>query len=118
MTVKEVAEICHEANRVICEQNGDYSQKSWQNAEQWQKDSAVTGVKFALANPSAPDSAQHDAWMQDKLKNGWLYGSVKDVDKKTHPCLVGFEQLPEFQQSKDAVFRGIVNSLKKYIKDV
>lgn len=107
-----IAKACHEANRVWCQANGDASQKHWQDAEQWQRDSAIMGVEFRLANPDAKHDAQHNAWMDDKTKDGWVYGPVKDAEKKTHPCIVPFEELPVFQQKKDALFCAIVDSLK------
>lgn len=107
-----IAPICHEANKKWCESNGDFSQKHWEEAEDWQRDSAIKGVQFRLANPESPKSAQHDAWMSDKVTDGWVYGKVKDPAVKTHPCIVPFEELPEFQQKKDALFCSIVDSLK------
>jgi hypothetical protein len=106
-----IAKVCHDANRSWCEQNGDYSQKSWEEAEQWQRDSAISGVKFRMNNPNARDSAQHNAWMNEKLSDGWVYGKTKDAEKKTHPCIVPFESLPEFQQKKDKLFCAIVDAL-------
>jgi hypothetical protein len=69
-------------------------------------------VEFRLANPNAPESAQHDAWCKDKTFNGWKFGREKDPDKKEHPCLVPFSELPEFQQKKDKLFCAIVDALK------
>jgi hypothetical protein len=112
MKVEEIAVVCHEANKVFCELHGDSSQKVWGEAADWQRSSAIKGVEFAIANPDAPASAQHDSWMKQKLEEGWVYGEVKDADKKTHPCIVPFEQLPEFQQKKDHLFKAIVNALK------
>jgi hypothetical protein len=108
---EEIARVCHEANRAICEASGDHSQKPWDEAEQWQRDSALRGVEFALANPSAPASAQHDAWSADKTKDGWTHGAVKDADAKTHPCLVPYDDLPFNQRVKDHVFRAIVAAM-------
>jgi hypothetical protein len=51
--------------------------------------------------------------LEDKKKDGWVYGEVKDAEAKTHPCIVPFEELPEFQKKKDALFCAIVDSLKK-----
>lgn len=110
--VQFIAKACHEANRVWCEANGDTSQEPWDEAEQWQRDSAITGVNFRLDNLEAAHDAQHNAWIQDKMNDGWVYGEVKDAKKKTHPCIVPFEQLPEFQQKKDALFCAIVDALK------
>jgi len=105
--VEQIARICHETNRSYCETIGDHSQKPWDEAEQWQRDSAIKGVEFALANPGAPPSAQHDAWTRDKTIEGWKWGPVKDPAKKEHPCMVAFDTLPVEQRLKDYLFRGI-----------
>jgi hypothetical protein len=111
-TIETIAKVCHEANKAFCEANNDFSQKAWDEAEEWQRQSAIKGVEFRLNNPVAPHSAQHDAWVNDKVADGWVYGEVKDAEKKTHPCIVSYEQLPKFQQQKDALFQGIVDALK------
>lgn len=110
--ISAIARICHEANRAYCQTIGDFSQNHWLDAEQWQRDSAITGVNFILNNPDAPDSATHDSWLKEKVDAGWVYGDVKNAEKKTHPCIVPYEQLPVEQQKKDALFKAIVNALK------
>lgn len=110
--IRIIAMACHEANRVWCQGEGDLSQKPWTEAEQWQRDSAIKGVEFRLANPEAKHDAQHNAWMADKVNDGWVYGPVKDSVAKTHHCIVPFEELPVFQQKKDALFCAIVDALK------
>lgn len=115
MNIEQIAQVCHEANRGLCEVIGDQSQLNWYAAEPWQRESVINGVKFALANPDAPASAHHDAWMAEKFAQGWAYGPEKDADKKLHPCLVLFDQLPPEQQAKDAIFRGIVAALTPYL---
>lgn len=107
-TIEKIARLCHEANKVWCEMNGDDTQKHWEEAEQWQRDSAIKGVQFVIDNPFAGDSAQHDSWMQEKIAQGWVHGEVKNPEAKTHPCIRPFEFLPEFQQRKDGIFRAIV----------
>lgn len=106
--IEQIAKVCHEANRALCENFGDYCQMSWEEADEWQRQSAIKGVEFALANPDASASAQHDAWMRDKLRDGWTVGTKKDALKKTHPCMVPYEQLPFYQRIKDHLFRGVV----------
>ncbi len=107
-----IAVMCHEANKVWCEMNGDNSQKDWFDAEKWQRESAIKGVEYRITNYNGGPDAQHKAWMKDKVADGWVYGEVKDAEKKTHPCLVPFEELPEFQQKKDKLFVAIVDALK------
>ena len=113
MTNAQIAMVCHEANKGYCEAIGDMSQKSWADAEQWQRTSAVNGVAFALANPAAPASSQHDAWLRDKAADGWKYGPVKDPAKKEHPCFVPYEQLPIEQRLKDSLFKAVVRALSE-----
>lgn len=116
MNIEQIATICHEANAALCRAAGDNSQKPWPDAEEWQRESAVKGVEFALSNPDAPSSAQHDAWMKDKITDGWKYGEVKDAAAKTHPCIVPFEQLPPEQQAKDHLFKAIVQALAPFLE--
>lgn len=110
--VEYIAKVCHEANRAYCQTQGDGSQPFWEFAPDWQRESSIAGVIFKLENPDSNHDALHNAWMQEKIKDGWVYGEVKDANAKTHPCIVPFEQLPEFQQKKDALFSAIVNALK------
>jgi hypothetical protein len=105
-----LARICHEANKAFCEYLGDTSQPSWDDAPEWQRNSAVSGVRFHLANPDAGDSASHDNWLKDKRADGWVYGEVKNPELKQHPCMVPFDQLPKDQQFKDKLFRTIVHA--------
>jgi len=106
--VEQIARVCHETNRAYCETIGDSSQKSWDEAGAWQRLSAIQGVEFALANPGAPASSQHDAWLADKLADGWDFGPVKDPAKKEHPCMVPYDELPHEQRMKDYLFNSIV----------
>lgn len=108
--VEKTAKICHEANRAICAAAGDDSQVSWEDAPEWQRESARRGVIFAQHNPEASAATQHEAWMADKLQDGWVYGPEKDPEKKTHPCLVPYDELPFEQRVKDHVFRAIVRA--------
>lgn len=108
--IEQAARVCHGAIKAYCETIGDYSQQSWDMAEQWQRDSAIKGVKYFLDNPTACPCAQHKAWMRDKLNNGWSYGSAKNTETKTHPNLVPYEQLPREQRIKDVLFQNVVQA--------
>lgn len=110
MNIQDIACLCHEVNRQYCRQTGDLSQPTWINAPDWQRQSAVNGVEFHLANPDAGDSASHDNWMAEKEADGWVYGPEKNPDLKQHPCMVPFDQLPIEQQVKDTLFRVTVHA--------
>lgn len=106
-----IARVAHEVNKAYCESLGDNSQPAWENAPQWQKDSALLGVQLHLDNPDACAQASHESWLRQKVADGWVYGPVKDPEAKTHPCILPFDGLPREQQAKDYIFRGVVRAL-------
>lgn len=108
--VEQIAAICHEANRAYCATLDDNSQPDWENAPQWQKDSAMNGVEFRLRNPNSSPEQSHENWMAQKRNEGWKYGEVKDIEKKEHPCFLPYNELPETQQQKDRLFQSIVDA--------
>lgn len=109
--INNIAKVCHETNRAYCQTIGDNSQPAWEDAPEWQKSSAIDGVKFRLLNPNAGPEASHENWSRQKVAEGWTYGSVKDPVAKTHHCLVNFDQLPVAQQKKDHLFLAVVKAL-------
>ena len=106
-----IARVCHEVNRAYCQALGDNSQPTWEDAPQWQRDSALLGVKLHAENPGASPSASHESWMAQKVTEGWVYGPEKNPELKQHHCIVPFDQLPREQQAKDFIFRGVVHAL-------
>lgn len=111
MTRDQIAQICHEANRLYCAALGDLSQPPWDQAPDWQRTSALNGVTLHMENPNLGDSHSHEAWMAEKNADGWKYGPEKDPAKKEHPCMVPFNELPPEQRAKDTLFRSIVHAL-------
>ena len=96
-----------------CQAIGDVTQVPWEEAPQWQRDSAVKGVEMHLADPNASPAASHESWKKQKLEEGWTYGPIKDPEKKEHPCIVPFADLPKEQQVKDWLFRGVVHAIAR-----
>ena len=109
--IERIARMCYATNRNWCRENGDFSQPRWRDAAEWQRRSFIEGVKFHIANPDASASASHDEWSRVKYADGWTHGPEKDVDKKTHPCLVPFEELPWNQKVKDHLFKATVHAI-------
>ena len=111
MTQDEIARIGSEVNRAYCEAIGDPAGAPWALASEGARNSARLGVGMHLLRDVGPECA-HEAWMEHKLKEGWVLGPVKDEAKKEHPLLVRYDQLPSLQQAKDYIFRAIVHSLR------
>lgn len=112
MNHSEIARVCHEVNRAYCQALGDHSQPTWEDAPEWQRSSAMLGVKLHTENPNAGPSVSHESWMAQKVAEGWKYGAFKDPENKLHHCIVPFDKLPREQQAKDYIFRAVVHALK------
>jgi len=117
MNIEQVAKVCHEANRAYCATIGDNSQLPWENAPDWQKQSAIKGVELHLVELSEgrepkPESS-HESWLKEKIESGWVYGTEKNADAKTHPCCVHYSELTRDQQRKDHIFVAIVKAFYK-----
>lgn len=43
----------------------------------------------------------HEVWSLGRIQEGWTYGKEKDSVKKTHPCLIPYDDLPESEKEYD-----------------
>ena len=112
MTEDQIAQVAHEVNRAYCQALGDMSQPAWEDAPEWQRESARMGVDLHTMADVGPE-ASHVAWMQNKADGGWVWGPEKIEKLRTHPCMVPFHELPRDQQAKDFIFRAIVHALRE-----
>ena len=115
MDINDIAKVAHEINRAFCKAIGDNSQPSWEDAPEWQKQSAINGVYFHFENPDASPAASHCEWLKQKKMDGWKYGPVKDAEKKEHPCFVPYDQLPTEQKAKDYLFGAVCDQLNPFL---
>lgn len=107
----EIARVAHEVNRAYCRAIGDNSQPSWDDAPDWQKDSAVAGIEAHLANPGMTPEQSRAAWLAHKVAEGWVHDNHKDVTKKRHPCILPWADLPLEQRVKDHLFAAVVRAM-------
>jgi hypothetical protein len=112
MFLTDLARICHEAHRAYCLARGDLSVGVWESLPDWLQEGIVAGVRAAHQDSELTAEGIHGAWVADKVAKGWIYGPVKAPDLKQHPCLLSFDKLSPEDQSKDALFLGIVNALR------
>lgn len=110
MRAEDVARICHEVNRAYCASIGDGSQQPFDQAPDWQKESALQGVRGILEGRITRPEESHESWLAEKVRTGWVFGEVKDPAAKTHPCMVAYAELPPSQRAKDALFFAVVQA--------
>lgn len=108
---EQAAALAHEANRAYCESIGDHSQVPWAETPANIRASIIDGVRFVWPGNTSPQEA-HENWLKFKEADGWHYGPVKDLARKTHPCFLPYKSLPEEQRIKDTIFRSVVLGVK------
>ena len=112
LTIEQIAKITHEANRAYRDVIGEHAGPSWEDAPDRQRESVMDGVRGWLDGSIDTPADSHQAWLELKEQNDWVYGPVKSTDLKTHPCLLPYDELPPEQKLKDSLFSSIVLACK------
>lgn len=112
MKTLAIAMLCHSINAAYCQSLGDESQLAWEDTPDSHQQSLIAGVEMHLANPQAIPEQSHESWYKQKEAEGWIYGEVKDLEKKEHPCFLPYDELPLEQKAKDYLFRATVHLMK------
>ncbi len=55
----------------------------------------------------------HDIWAQKRISEGWILGATRNDQKKQHPGIVPYEQLPETEKEYDR--NAVISTLKALI---
>ena len=110
-TIDSIAQTVHAALSAWSVAHDQPAYPAWSEAEDWMRDSTRQSVREALADPEGSAGRQHDQWVKQKADAGWRYGETKDADRKTHPMMVEFAELPDFEQRKDAIVIALAKAL-------
>ena len=43
----------------------------------------------------------HEVWAQQRIADGWRYGRERNDERKEHPCLVPYDELPDSEKQYD-----------------
>lgn len=108
--VEIVARVAHAASNAYNTLIGDSPSPAWEEMTEMQRAGVRDGVILSWNN--APLERIHNDWCWTLRKEGWVYGQVKSLENKTHPCLVPYSKLPEVQRQKHRMFRAIARALK------
>ncbi len=109
--LEAISRAVHEAVRAWSAAHGQLDIPAWDEAPDWMRASTEESVRFVQAHPQAGAGAQHEQWMAQRQADGWTYGATRDDEKKHHPMLVPFDELPEFERKKDALVCAIILAL-------
>lgn len=115
--IAQIALLAHQVIKSYCEALGDRTHVDWHKASDAERAGKCRGVELVLDNPNASPETLHNAWLADKVNQGWRLGNVKDEASKQHPCIRPFDGLPIEQQIKDHLFIGVVRAVT-YSQDI
>jgi hypothetical protein len=118
LTHAQMAEICHEANRLYCQFSQSYTTLKWLKLDSRAQKGIVAGVEFIQKNPDATAEDCHENWCQWMLGDGWTPGGVLDRMAKVHPNIAPYDTLPARERIKDEIFIGIVRACLLPLREV
>ena len=78
------------------------------------QDSRIHVMKQVAAEKVKDPALRHKQWFNDYTKMGWVYGDRFDADKKIHPNLLPWNELPKEVKIKAdifTVFAGLADKL-------
>lgn len=117
ITLAFIAELAHTTTVQYAKQIGEDSHLSWGDSPEWVRQSAIEGVAFHILNPEATAEQTHEHWLLKKQEEGWSCGPTKDAERKTHPCMVPYAELPTEHRIKDHLFKAVVDSILDGLQD-
>ncbi|GAB3146995.1 hypothetical protein GCM10027290_29590 [Micromonospora sonneratiae] len=107
----DVARICHEAIRALQTATGDNAVPGWDDASASHRESTIRTVRAVRQGMTCEQI--HQDWCRRMRADKWTYGPEKSYESRTHPCLVGYQDLPKHEKAKDELFRVIVLTLDR-----
>ncbi len=109
--LEAISATVHAALRSWAAAHGQHDIPPWEEAPDWMRQSTRESVRHALEHPASDARAQHEQWLAQKAREGWRYGLVKDSQAKTHPLMVPYDQLPDWERRKDAIINALARAL-------
>jgi hypothetical protein len=119
MENKMIAKFIYEAARLeaILSKRTIVPEKWKERDEKFRKQFIEIVEKYMDMKQLPTPEEAHNSWMESYFEMGWKYGEKRDVEKKTHPDLLPFYDLPQDERDKDAIFLALVWLAKSLIKE-
>ena len=116
LTAMDIGRLQHALRREIALIFGDGSvPPPWDDAPAWMHAESERSAVLRLAQPDRPAREEHERWMAAKIAAGWTWGPVRDDERKLHPMLVPFGDLPAGEQLKDIAAVALTPELRAFI---
>lgn len=107
-----IAKIYHQMRKALCETYADYTQKDWEQCEQWERDVEIEYVENWKRCPDHTLAVfHHEHFIKSMSLKGWSYGKAPNGESKKHPLLAQYSDLSYFRKIFDEIFRIIESTL-------
>lgn len=107
-----IAKIYHQMHKALCETYADYTQKDWEQCEQWERDIEIEYVETWKRRPDDMLAVfHHEHFIKSMSQKGWSYEKTPNIENKKHPLLAQYSELPYFQKIFDEIFKIIESAL-------
>jgi hypothetical protein len=117
MILEEVIYFVYEVNRIVRGCIGQDPGVPFGDLNPGKKTSLRLAVLYAWEHGLLSDEESHNRWTYAKLREGWRWGPVEDLENKIHPNLVPWNELSWKEQLKDRFFRAIVEKTQPPIEE-
>lgn len=92
--ITHIARIAHAADAALVAIRTGIAQPDWDELSEAQQQMVRFDVRQALRYPQAVDEQWHYVWRAEMAEAGWTYGAQLQAERKEHPALVEYDQLP------------------------
>lgn len=121
VTINNISSYVHNTLKLYCEIfENDNTKSDWKEAPQWQVDSTNQLVKEVLSGEGLSAEDRHILWVNNLKAQGVIYGKEKTFFNEkllTHPLLVPYIDLNDFEKSKDFLVNFLVNEFYNFLKN-
>jgi hypothetical protein len=107
----DIAEIAYTSAALVQAQHDGAPRVPWVDLTFAQKRACRRIVLTIARNPAASPQDLHEAWVIQKRKDGWTYGTKKDDKKKKHPELLPYKFLDKVKRRSDGLMHVIIRYL-------
>lgn len=108
----QIAEIIHSCTSRIPRIDGSFVDV-WSDLTELQKEHATQAVREIYSAPKKTPEELHNLWMKPLIENGWTKGDY-NFEKKQHPSIIPFNELPESEILKDELWAALTECFRKY----
>ena len=109
--IHRIAEVCYNVNSAYSVAVGETETlKTWINAEQWERDTILSGIDRVIEYPDKTPEEFHKDWVKEKESSGWKFGHEKSSERKLHPDMVPYQYLPLTARVKDFILLELIKT--------